>query len=181
MTMDASGDDSFVSRLLLAPWRTERGAIRTRLSTAQCRERLAGAVDPWWKFFGDRPVLGWTGGAGGTLRKRIGYNNSWQTVLRYRLESSGAGTRIEYTAGMSRYARVFSLVWLGMVTLFGVFGTAAAFRTSTPGAWMFVIVPLLMATFMVALTAFCRWLARDELARLIDVLSGAVEGESSNY
>ncbi len=125
-------------------------------------------------WFGARPVIGRVSSRSVRLRKRIGYRNSFQTILVGRLERRTGGTLFLGRAGLGTSVTIFMAGWFGWVVLVGgtlsvlaiseMFGVAVGGRPmegNLPRSLAPVIV-LLMLAFGVGLVRFGRWLARDE-------------------
>ena len=101
------------------PWDTDERArmsavtLHSPLSRAQCVERLRDAADPWWKPFKKKRASGAVGTQRFWLMKRIGYNNSWQTIMQGRFEDDAQGTRIACRFGLSVFTFVLQVVLFG--------------------------------------------------------------------
>jgi hypothetical protein len=141
------------------------------LSKSECTARFRAAVDAPWKFGSGRDVIGWTGLGALHARKRIGYRNSFQTVVTARLRPSGDGTHVSLSAGMPGVVVAFLFVWFGSFVLTGL---ALAF-SDVPAA---ALGSLGFIAFGIALVAVGRWFARDEAAFLTAFLVETLELEA---
>jgi hypothetical protein len=142
-----------------------------------CVERLREAVGSSWLPFSPAYVVGRVRADAITLRRKIWYGNSFQTILRGQLRDDPQGTRISCRFGINRFVFVFMCVWFAGVI--GIGGTMfvtsliALARGRDPGeapAWLGVLFPLLMVGFGVGLLAFCRYLARNERDEMLGFL-----------
>jgi hypothetical protein len=144
----------------------------------ECVARLRVAIDQGVMFsvFGSKPVIGWVFGRRVFLRKRIGYSNSFQTVLFGRIEPHGEGAVFRGTAGLHPFVVVFMAVWFGALVYGGVLICVAGdqdrlFANLALGlaAWAF------MGVFGALTVRFCRYLARAEWQFLVSFLAGLLE------
>lgn len=150
--------------------------LETALSRAACVERFNAAVDQPWSFSKTHEARGRAKPDSLWLIKNIDYRNSWQTVLRARLEDRGSGTRIECRFGIARFVLVFTVLWFGFALLIAL----TALVTWTEGAheqfgWLGAALFPLPA---VALVAVGRWFARDEKAFLIDFICQEIDARA---
>ncbi len=123
------------------------------------------------RLFGGKPVIGSVGEAGFTLRKRIAYRNSFQTLLKADVLSDGAGARLSCRVGMALATMLFVIVWMGLVVVIGG-GVVLALLSGGAGevpVWSFAIVPYLLL-FGAGMLVVGRWLARHEGRFLLDFL-----------
>jgi hypothetical protein len=137
------------------------------LTPDECVARLRAATDRdgLLSWFGSRPVVGRVSEGSVRLRKRIGYRNSFQTILTGSLEGCGGATLFHGRPGMSPLVTGFMAVWLGLTLLIGGVFVAAliAGRVGLLGT----VIPPLMLAFGAGLVWFGRWLARGEEAFLV--------------
>jgi hypothetical protein len=142
---------------LVSPLQPDEGAAR-----------LAAAIDQgmWLSWRGSKPVVGRVSGWSIRLAKRIGYQNSFQTILRGRLAPHSRGSVFRGTAGMHPGVAFFMAVWLAVAACVGVAGMVG-------GAAQLVdaIPALLMMAFGVAVAGLGRWLARNEKPFLVVFLA----------
>src|SRR5262245_4778015 len=160
----------------------------TPLSRAECAQRLSAAIDGGSLLrsaFGSKPVIGHASESALQLRKRIGYRNSFQTVLRASLQPDGQGTRISGKAGMHPVVPVFLLLWLGVVGVFGIVLAVGALSGSMKvdgpalsNGWVAVAMPAVMFAFGLVLLWFGRRLARDEARFLTDFLIATLDARA---
>ena len=168
---------------------SERVELFTPLPPPECARRLSSAIDDdGWLWLislrglvGSKPVIGHVTETWLRLRKRIGYRNSFQTILSASLRPEGGGTLIHGTAGVHVVVRAFMFVWFGGVMLGGgaiFLGTLAALLFGSgprpPNAWAGIVMPWVMLGFGIGLVAGCRYLARDETRFLTDFLDSTL-------
>ncbi len=154
----------------------------TPLSPQDCTTRLKANIDSGWAPFGTTPVRGSVGDTRFQLRKRIRYNNSFQTCCYGRLETSGSGTLIHCRFGLNRFAIVFMVIWFGFfaaITAGFILGLATyqpsgASNETVAGFPVFLIA---MPVFGVAAILFGRYLARDEQGFLSDFICAVLDAK----
>jgi hypothetical protein len=147
------------------------------LSPDECVARLREAVDPGGLFFGfgSKPVIGRVSRRSVSLRKRIGYSNSFQTFVIGTFEPHGEGAAFRGTAGTHPLVIAFAAVWV-VGLLFG-FGMMVVAETQGRAVGD---LPLGLAglALMLALGALgvrlARYLARREEAFLVTFVAVAV-------
>ena len=132
--------------------------------------RLRGAVDSEWNMFGGKPAVGRVWDDRLRLRKRIGYRNSFQIILRAELEPQGRGTLLRCRLGPYPLVRIAHGFWMVVALLFAAMILPAALLGAGDITVMPVVVALVMPAFGAALWVFGRWLARGEDAWLLDWL-----------
>lgn len=164
------------------------------LPPAECASRLAAAMDversPLFSvagLFGSKPVIGRVTETSLRLRKRIGYQNSFQSFLVATLRGEAGGTVISGEFAMHPFVNAFMFVWFGGVILIGGTGFLAAVGTiffvsgsQRQTAWMGVVIPPLMLAFGFGLVRFGRYLARDEARFLTDFLAQTLDAKAQN-
>lgn len=157
--------------------KTREARLVTALSPHHCAERLSAAIDGYFVLFGQKPVIGEAQPTGATLKKRINYRNSFQTIARLTFYQEGGGTRIAVRSGMPIVAMIFMTVWFGFVAIFLV-GALATTATAgfRPDDLMFILVPAFMFVFGIGLIFYGAWLARDEHAFLTSFVAETLEG-----
>lgn len=160
--------------LILRFWRGETIVIRSPLPPTHVLSALADQVDPMFTLIGKRPASGHVGARGGWLRKRIRYRNSFQTILRFKVEAGGAGSRITCHIAAPWFARIFMVLWFLGVILIGGGGGLSAVQARDATA---ILVPSVMLAGGGLLIGFSRWLARDEAAWLLDLMLRASQGQ----
>jgi hypothetical protein len=130
--------------------------IESTLSPEECADRLRAAVSPdrLLDFLPEtKPVVGSVVGRWVRLRKRLWYQNSFQTILDGVLYDHAGGTRFEATGRMHWGVRIFMVIWFSIAG----FGFIKAM-----GGWPEKWEQALLLPLGVALWASCRWLARHE-------------------
>jgi len=157
---------------VLALLARRQDVLVTLRSPQDCADRLRQTIDGNFAILGSRPVIGSVHGTTATLRKRIGYRNSFQTAVRLSLEAGPRGTEITCRSGMSLFTTVFMLFWFGFLGVFLGIGTTLAEPTTKI---LFGLAPIGMAAFGVALVLFGRYLARDEHDAVVAFVSQTLE------
>jgi hypothetical protein len=148
---------------------------------ADCASRLREAIDGGVMVslfgLGSKPVIGSVSEASFMLRRRIRYRNSFQTFLTATMRPELGGTVISGACAMHPLVRIFNVVWLGGVALFGrtiflasgwnvLSGKSGGSRETL----LSMIIPLIMLTFGIGLVRFGRYLARNDPRFLVDFL-----------
>ncbi len=156
-------------------------------SMEECQMRLKGAVDTSFPpYFSSKQVAGRVSKDSISIRKRIRYRNSFQTVLRASLKPSENRTKLFADIGLHPFVKIFMFIWFGSLILIGglIFITSLsslAKETSADiGTIMGILIPLGMAIFGIALLKFGKYLARDESAFLIAFLIDLLDAEEIN-
>lgn len=167
---------------LMSLIRPRSAVLRTSLSPDEVAAKLAGLTDSSLTFFGSKPLIGSVSPVSLSLRKRIGYRNSWQTVMSATLEGQKGQkgqkgqTTIRCRFWMHLFVVVFMAVWftLAIGGVFGVLGTLAdgGFPEGTPG-WV-AVIPLGLFAFGWLMLAVGRWMARHEESYLVETLRTAL-------
>jgi len=154
----------------------------------ECYRRLKESVDTsFFPYFSSKQVAGSVSKSSVSLRKRISYRNSFQTVLRASLKPSAVGTEIISTIGLHPHVKIFMFIWFGGLTIIGgtifvvalsfVFGESAHISI---GAVMGMLIPPGMAVFGIGLLKFGKYLARDESILLIDFITDRLDAKEVN-
>jgi hypothetical protein len=150
----------------------------------ECARLLREAIDrersflfPFQSMFGSKPVTGKVNGSGFRIRKRIGYQNSFQLLLTGTLESEGTGTAIHGTFAMHPFVQGFLMIWCtGVVLIGGAAVIQAPFQSSdTPFPWLFLPILGGMLVFANLLKRFGRYLSRNEPAFLAGFLRNTLD------
>lgn len=160
--------------LIFRAWWGEKVVVRSPLPPTHVLSAVADGIDPMFTFGGQRPAIGHVGVHGGWLRKRINYRNSFQTILRFKVEAAGTGSRIICHIAAPWFGRIFMVVWMAGVLLIGVGGGLSALLAGDARA---ILVPSVMLAGGGLLIGFSRWLARDEAAWLLDLMLQASQGQ----
>lgn len=161
----------------LALFAVRTATLRSPLTPQACAERVAARTDGLFNLFGERPLIGSVSPSGATLRRRLGYRNSFQTELRAAFEPAGSGTTIRCRFGLSNLVVAFMAVWVVMVL-----GIGATFLTSAGGGQVdgptraaFAVVPFGFLLFLVLLGSVGRWFARHDESLLLEAVRAATE------
>ncbi len=165
---------------------TERGIeLRTRLSPAECHERLRGRVAGWLEWFPSvtRPLKGRVTEAGFAIHRFQFGRHGFETEARGRFEADASGTRISLRFGLKLADRIFTGFWflflIGLGATFLLVPWSPIGRGSVEDA-LFRWFPALMVGWLVLLYAAMRWSSRGDaefLIRLIRETLGASEAQ----
>lgn len=152
------------------------------MTRAEIVRVLTDETDRWWAFSGAKPFVASVSDDGFSLHVRQWYRNSFRTQLRARFHEDAGGTRLSCRAGMHPFVIAFMVVWFGIVAtisagiLATLLGTPSGDGDTLRIASGFFFL-LLMGVFGAGLISFGRWLARDELARMLAFLSEVIDAE----
>lgn len=156
--------------------RPRSAVLRTTLSPEEVAARMSEITDGSLSFFGSKPLMGSVNAASLSLRKRINYRNSWQTVMSASLEGQKGQTTIRCRFWMHFFVVIFMAAWfVGSIgALFGVLGTLAdgGFPEGTP-SWI-AVIPLVFFAFGWLMLGVGRWVARYEESYLIETMRSSL-------
>lgn len=175
----------------LRAWRSQPLELVSPLSLRAVRNRLIADSTPYWLAFF---MLG--GGGGHMVSARVGTHrisfevansgvrNSWRTVVHGYLEPAGTGCRFVGTIGISPIVKVFSGLWLGVVTCGFVACVASAVISAARGEAtvedaLSCLVPLAMMVGFVAVSAAGTLVDRGEDAYLRSWLIDRLQAEGA--
>jgi hypothetical protein len=158
-------------------------------SMEECHKRLKGSVDTsFFLHFSSKQVAGKVSKELISIRKRINYGNSFQTVLKASLKPSENGTELLFTIGLHPFVKIFMSIWFGglfvigglifIITLSSLFEKNAS---ADSGMIMGILIPPGMAIFGIALLKFGRYLARNESAFLKTFLVHLLDAKEINH
>ena len=153
--------------------RPRSAVLRTALSPQEVAARLAEITDGPLTFFGSRPLVGSVSPASLSLRKRIGYRNSWQTVLTATLEGQKGQTTIRCRFWMHILVVAFMAVWF-VLAIGGLFGVMGAGLEGGLPVWA-TLIPLGLFGFGWLMLYVGRWLARQEESYLVETLRSTLD------
>jgi hypothetical protein len=160
----------------------ERFELLSPMPRAEIVRVLSDETDRWWTFSGAKPFVASVRDDGFSLHVRQWYRNSFRTELRARLHDEAGGTRLSCSAGMHPFVIAFMVAWFGIVAtvaggiLMTFAGTAGDGDTLQIASGFFFLA--LMGVFGFGLIKFGRWLARDELKRMLAFLGEVIDAES---
>ncbi len=167
---------------------SDRIRLFTLLTPSECASRLKIAIDTDWRLFGSKPVVGKVTESSLCLRKRIGYRNSFQSVLTATMQREAGDTVLSGKVAMGSFVRAFMFIWFGGLLLIGgtIFVVAIASMISGSSnrqhdAWLGLVVPPAMLVFGYGLVRFGRYLARDEARFLTDFLIQTLDARETNH
>jgi hypothetical protein len=151
--------------------------LRSRLDAQACAANLAAAMDSDLAMFGQMPVLGSVHAGGATMRKRIRYRNSFQTILVAAFEPLGTTTQIRCRSRMHIITLVVLGFWaLGFISIAGSF-IADAVSGRVEGGAIWILMPIVFLAFAILIIWLGRWFARGEFDFLVDHVAKAAEAE----
>jgi hypothetical protein len=149
------------------------------LTPDECAARLREVTDQNGLFssFGSKPLIGSVSSASVQLRKRIGYRNSFQTVLTGTIQRHDGGAVFRGRTSMHPFVIAFMAVWGGFMVLMGaaVFVASVGEMIAGGGASIFALVPPLMLVLGIGMVYFCRHLARGEEQFLITIVAKTID------
>ncbi|NJD06063.1 MAG: hypothetical protein FIA97_06145 [Methylococcaceae bacterium] len=168
--------------------------LLTPLTPAQCVERLTAVVDlersGLFSGFGGsgvNPVIGEVTESTLRLRKRIGYRNSFQTLLTATLRPGAEGTVVSGDLGIHPVIRTFMFVWFAIVIVTGAPAYLGLFGPVICGpamveenAWIGLLIPPAMLVFGLVAVTLGRRLARQEAAFLMEFLIRNLDARERN-
>ena len=145
------------------------------LTPSECLGRLRAVVDPQWKLFGSKPVLGSVTASRFWGCRRIYYGNSYRTFIFARFLTEPSGSKINIRFGISPFVFLFMCVWFGLGFLVGLGMLYSAISSyshgnAPPYTWVFLVFPWAILGAGYGMLRFGRWLARNEKAFLLDFL-----------
>jgi hypothetical protein len=117
------------------------------------------------------------------ITKEVRYRNSFKPWIRGKLAPFGSGTQIEANIGMHPFVKVFLCLWFGALTVIGSgLMCASLYQIVGEEDWgveraMFLIIPLGMAAFGVALVKLGRYLAGGEPVELKSFLCKTLDAK----
>ena len=159
--------------------------LRTRLTAAACRERLARRIAPWLEFWPspERPLKGRVSVSGFALYHFRAYRHGFETEARGRFEMDAVGTRVRVRFGFKLQDRIFFVFWIaftiGLSAFFGALARTAAGRLQP--AWLdvfpFALAGLLNLILLVAFL-IVRWQSRGDPTVLAGLLREELEATS---
>ena len=147
----------------------------------ECHELLKESVDTSpFPYFSSKQVAGRVSEKFISIRKKIRYRNSFQTVMLASLKAGVKGTEITATIGLHPFVKPFMFMWFGGVIVIGgiiLVISLLSLITGKPASGMGVLgvlIPLAIAIGGTGLLKFGIYLARGEAeflkAFLIDLL-----------
>ena len=162
-------------------------SLKSSYTVNECLDLLRPHIDSTFLKLGGKDFAGKVAKDKASFRKKLSYNNGFQTVLSAKLSSqeNATGTLIEARVGMGTTTILSGLVWLSVVTLATLFcSLPLAFQylfsqTPEPGgnSILLIIIPPSLLLFGALLVSFGRWLARDEEAVLMTFLQTCLKAE----
>ena len=158
---------------------SKRIKLRTALTPADCVSRLAEVIDTDGSLFasrmdlaGSKPLMGRLDESSLFVRKRIGYRNSFQSLLKATIRPDAAGPVISGKIMIHPFIQMFMFAWFLISGTMLIMRAAPVLGLGNSGqnTGMAMIIPLFMLVFGIGLILFGRHVARDEAPFLIDVL-----------
>ena len=151
-----------------------RFELTSPLSRVEVVRVLRANVDSSWKFFGEKVVVGSIGASSFSLRIRLTYRNSFQTVLSGRVMEDQGATRIRCHSGMHGFVIALLTMWFGGV-LMALFALAPFVLHLDSLDLAAPLIPVGMGLLGIGLVWFGRYLARDELGTLVAFLEETLD------
>jgi len=130
-----------------------------------------------------KPFVGRVSEKSFLITKKVRYRNSFKPWLRGKLAPLGSGTEIEANIGMHPFAKVFLCLWFGAFAVIGSgFVCVSLYQIVGEEDWgveqaKFLIIPLGMAAFGVALVKLGRYLAGGEPVELKSFLCKTLDAK----
>jgi hypothetical protein len=132
-------------------------------------------------WLGSKAVSGRVSGTSVRLRKRVRYENPFQTVLRGSLERHGDGSVFRGSAGVAPFVAAFMALWFaGAVviggTVFAVFGVLALLGRLTGREMLMGLgIPPLVLVFGALFVSAGRRLAREDEQFLVSFVAQVLD------
>ncbi|MBE7211210.1 MAG: hypothetical protein INR65_09340 [Gluconacetobacter diazotrophicus] len=140
-----------------------------------CCSRMSAEIGKIWAIPGSRPVVGWTSGTKLRIRKRIWYQNSFQTSMFANMVEQDSHTLIRCHFSMHPFVLAFLVVWFGFVSFFSIAtftmflsGRLVIYQSALQPPWLGLFAPVAMLLFGFGMVRFGRYLARNERPFLLD-------------
>ena len=157
-------------------------------SVEECHRRLKESVETsFFPYFSSKKVTGRVSREFISISKKIIYMNSFQTVFRASLKSSGEGTELIGTFDLHPFVKIFMYFWLGFLFLVGgtifIFTLYSFVIKKAPidiDLIMGILIPSGMALFGVALLFVGKWFASDESAFIKSFLDDLLDAKESS-
>ena len=155
--------------------------LGTRLSAAECREKLARRVAPWYQLWPteQRPLRGRVGPAGFRFHRFRGHRHGFETQARGRFEPDSTGTRVRVRFGLRFWDHAIFVLWPALTVVAAIrFQQAAAGGTSWVSRFP-IGFAVVMNLFFIALFLSLRWSNRDDLAFLTSLIEDELKATPS--
>jgi hypothetical protein len=157
--------------------------LRTKLSVADCRKRLASATDLGglalsWDANGPGAVVGEFRGPLFRLHTKKYYSNSFAPFFYGKLAEADGGAILEGGFRMHPFIRLFMVFWFAFLLLFGAGGLivpALPHPAVGIGRSCFFSVLALLAVVGVGLIQLGKWLGRGEKEVILSFLETTLE------
>ena len=153
--------------------------LRSPLPLETCLQRLRNDIDQGWTAsFGTRAVIGRIGKDRLSLRRRISYRNSFQTLLTAKLVEAGGATTLDCRFSMHPFVITVMAAWLGGVCFaLASLGLSLMRDASALGDMPLLVLamPAGMLAFGLGLLWLGLFLARHERQFLTDFLARTIE------
>ncbi len=162
--------------------------LRTEIPVAECRTRLASAVDVERLAFtlsgyaGSKPILGKFRENAFRLQKRRCYRNSFAPLFFGRLVASEGGTVVEGHFKMHAFARAFMVFWFVFLGAFALAALVLPSRGQPEAPWgraMLLLGAVFMIGFGIGLKKFSAWLGHAEEEAIVEFLKRTLEAKQT--
>ena len=152
--------------------------LHSPMSIEDCFARLRSELDPPWKIFGRKPVVGTVTRARLLVHKRtsVFVRNSFQPHLSATFQPDGGGTSITCRFVLHPFTVAFMVLWVTAVLLVGGGAVGELVRPNhSDEAWAGVFVLFGMLAFAAALVGGGWWLNASDKDRLIKFLTSKLQ------
>lgn len=147
--------------------------FQTRLPRDECVRRLTAAIDPWWRVYGTCKAIGTVTPNALKLRWRISGRNSFQPFMIARWTDDGGLTQMYCRFRVNFFVIGFMTFWFGAIASL----SSMQVFFGHPVQWSGLLMPFGMLAAGVGLVVFCRYLSRDEPAKLTRFVCDAIEAQ----
>jgi len=151
--------------------------LRSALAPEALATRLGEEIDGPFNLLGNRPLIGQWNHARASFRRRLGYRNSFQTVMDVAIQPQGSSSVLKVRSYMHPYATAFMILWVlaMVVALVGILRSEAV--QAMAASPVLALVPVLMIIVAGAMVFLGRWIARKDHDRMLDTVIGATAAE----
>jgi len=159
--------------------------LRSKLSVAECRARLASATDLRgfalsWDANGPEAVLGEFHGNVFRMHTRKYYDNSFAPFFYGKLQAAENGSMLEGCFRLHPILRLFTLFWYSFILIFAAGALIVPFPEHPVAGvsrnWFFAVLAIL-AVLGGGLVQIGKWLARGEQEVIRTFLKSTLEAE----
>lgn len=151
--------------------------LRTSQSPEAAAARLGEEIDNPFNLLGSRPLIGQWNNARASFRRRLGYRNSFQSVMDVSIQPQGSTSVLKVRSYMHPYATGFMFLWVVamVVATVGILRSEAVMATAADP--ILAIVPVIMLFAGAGMVFLGRWIARKDHDRMLDTVIAATGAE----